>query len=181
MEQSPEYNILADDAIGNDRELEALLDELDELENKPVVTAADGGAICPLCFKPVERPNFLAIDPGGTARYLRHAVRRYFGWCSHCQEGFEVIQFAAGDKWHFHKYQLYEYDDAGRQEAKSDWVRVEPLPEPPVLQFGPGGDFAEPIGDDELRTELEAIAGALKGLYRQIKQTLKRFKHGRIS
>ena len=61
------------------------------------VELADRDAICPVCLGVII--NCSMFEP-------RDGIRRYFGWCSVCNIGFEVEQRRSGQGWQILRYRV---------------------------------------------------------------------------
>ncbi len=122
-------------------------------------------AVCPVCLELLTVPSFLPVD---MARYIPD-LRRYFGWCFTCNRGFCVIQFKRQTRWVIHKYQVYIQCGAEKTKHKplGQEVILNELPDPPVVLFGPGGDFDTEMqikATNIARTACDAIAKATEAL-----------------
>ena len=71
--------------------------------------------------------------------------RIYFGHCLHCDTSAEVQQFERMGQWLIHRHKIDDYEE---------WVEMNLLPDLPVIQTGPGGDYAQQISDAELEATL---------------------------
>ncbi len=116
------------------------------------------GCVCPQCFKPLKAP--LVVDHPAD-RYGRQ-TRTYVGMCFACRQACEVIQFDQDGKWLIHKHLVHRYE-SGQFIAYGDWIEVNPLPKPPAVLNGPGGDYDE-VPDPAYDPSLAAIQGAASGL-----------------
>ena len=94
------------------------------------------GCVCPQCYKHLRAP---VVTEGGGDRYGRR-MRSYAGMCFECLQGCRVTQFEQDGKWLINSYLPHRYE-AGKFIGISDWIEVNPLPEPPAVVTGPGGDF----------------------------------------
>jgi len=102
------------------------------------------GIVCPQCFKPA--PGALIFE-SQTDRYKR-TTRRYFGWCTGCNFGFEIIQFSKDKTWHLHKYKPYRIVIIGKYNhyvSPGQWRVICELPEPAPIVTGPGGEYDKSV------------------------------------
>ncbi len=119
------------------------------------------GCVCPQCYRPLKAPS---VADGGTNRYGVR-VRDYNGFCFHCRRGCVVVQFKQDGKWLIHSFRPLRYESGKFVGFEPDWVEVTPLPEPPVVMTGPGGDFVK-VPDPDYDPAFSAIQGAA-GFLRQ--------------
>jgi hypothetical protein len=94
------------------------------------------GCVCPQCFKPLKAPSVTESPPD---RY-GIKLRSYAAMCFTCGQACKVIQFEADGKWIILSYRIHLYE-SGRFFGYGDWITVNPLPEPPAVMTGPGGDY----------------------------------------
>jgi hypothetical protein len=151
------------------------------MNTQTIHSMTTAGIVCPHCWKPLSffllvRPD---IEPNRVAR------RHYGGWCTRmsCGHGVIAMQYLEGPVWKMHQFKIYlvdrSRDDGGLIE--SDWIVVNPLPEPeaqvkpephtrgatpasPVLILGPGGDYRQIVdvtGEGLLTTLLKHMKGAI--------------------
>ncbi len=117
------------------------------------------GCVCPQCYKPLKVPS---VTDAGTNRYgIR--VRDYNGFCFHCRRGCIVIQFAQDDRWLIHSFRPLRYESGTFVGFGPDWMIVNPLPEPPPVLNGPGGDYdkaPDPAYDPAI-SAIEAISSLM--------------------
>jgi len=128
------------------------------------------GCVCPQCYKPLKAP---AITDGGADRYGRK-LRSYAGMCFECRRGCRVVQFELDGKWLLHAYLPHRYE-AGRFVGVGDWIEVNPLPDPPAVVTGPGGDFdkALNLSADLVLPLLRSAAGMMSKVANTIGELLK--------
>jgi len=107
------------------------------------------GVVCPNCFMPMK--FYTLYGPGESAGV---PVRSYLGHCLRCGKTTEVQQFESMGVWLIHQWRL----------ADGEWVQVQSLPEPPVVQTGPGGDFVCTLSDDQLKGMLVKATETLNKL-----------------
>jgi len=119
-------------------------------KEKPI-TVPD--AVCPNCWRPIERPIIL---PEWKDDYGRQ-FRIYYGYCFGCKLGFEVVQFLREDlrpktkdqgqkgRWVVYKCQTYCYKGEDSECEKIGEFILNELPQPAPVVIGPGGDFNEQI------------------------------------
>lgn len=109
------------------------------------------GCVCPQCFKHLRAPVVTdhPID--------RHSprTRSYAGMCFVCRQACRVFQFAQDGKWLIHKHLVHRYE-SGQFIAYGDWITVNPLPIPPAVLTGPGGDF-DKVPDPSYDPAISAI------------------------
>lgn len=114
----------------------------------------DRDYICPVCFKAtapaVAEPESYS---DGICR------RSYSVWCPECSaagQGFIVLQFRHGGRWRIEKYipikPLYIYD--GPWQAVQQALPMQQ--EVPLIQTGPGGDFAISTSDEKMTEALKS-------------------------
>ena len=121
------------------------------------------GAVCPQCFKPLKAPS---ITPGGDDPYGRR-TRSYAGFCFDCRTGCRVVQFERDGRWAINSYQPHRYEN-GAFIGVGDWIVVNPLPEPPLLTTGPGGDYTKHYTEDDIDRAIEQL---LDGAWRMLTNT----------
>jgi hypothetical protein len=133
-------------------------------------TKTDYDCICPVCFKQVDpkcmEQGMLSAD--GIRR------RSYSTWCPECSaggQGYIVIQYYHGGRWHIEKYiqiqPLYIYHGKWQhvQEAMPQQQPEAQAPGfPPVVQTGPGGDFINTTTDADLSKALESYTNLITQL-----------------
>ena len=95
------------------------------------------GCVCPQCYKSLKAP--VVTEGDGDSRYGRR-TRSYAGMCFECLQGCRVVQFERDGKWIINSYLLHRYE-SGAFVGYGGWVEVNPLPLPPAVLNGPGGDF----------------------------------------
>lgn len=98
------------------------------------------GCVCPQCFKPLKAPTVVNHP---TDRYSPR-TRSYTGMCFACRQGCRVFQFKRDGNWLIHRFQPHLYK-SGAFVGYGDWIEVNPLPEPPAVLTGPGGDYDKPL------------------------------------
>ena len=135
------------------------------------------GCVCPQCFRPLKAP---AVTGGGIDRYGRR-IRSYAGMCFECRQGCRVEQFEADGKWLIHSYLPHRYE-SGRFVGYGDWIEVNPLPEPPAILTGPGGDFdkAPDLSGDLVLPLLRSAAGMMSKVahtIRELLETIEKLQH----
>lgn len=129
----------------------------------------DRDIVCPECLIEIDGYSF---DKNIETRQ-GYSLRRYFGWCSKCERGFEVIQFkeAGQDRWSIHKYKIYGYAVSETTNRKiipnKDWKTLLELPEPPLVMMGPGGDYDEQY-NYHLENTIESLDRTLQTALRSI-------------
>ncbi len=116
------------------------------------------GCICSQCYKPLKVPSVTVSPRDRYGTRLRH----YNGFCFHCEQGCIVIQFERDSKWLIHSFNPLRYE-SGKFAGIGDWIVVNPLPEPPAVLIGPGGDYDKPP-DPSYDPAISAIQGATSGL-----------------
>jgi len=153
------------------------------------------GVVCPACFQSLEAAQMTRTHYTADAVPVRH----YYGHCYHCRTSCEAVQFYRDNKWVLHQVRQFHIGD-----KESRLVTVVPMPAAetlqhgpaapvigkmefhdgqPVLKFGPGGEYAEEITEQQIDsvlkgcTELFAKLGKLLeqclDLKRQFKQSKK--------
>ncbi|MCE5184553.1 MAG: hypothetical protein LLF76_00310 [Planctomycetaceae bacterium] len=105
------------------------------------------GIVCPHCCKPTR--YFLLFGPAPD-EYGR-TIRSYIGYCDRCHSEFEVTQFQVGQLWPMHRCRL----------DGQEWKVIQPLPEPPLVQTGPGGDFSRAYSTEQLEAIVEKATKCL--------------------
>lgn len=115
---------------------------------KPPTGDADltvGGCVCPQCFRPLKAPSLTEYPRD---RYAP-PMRSYAGMCFQCRQACRVVQFKRDGKWLIHSYLRHRYE-SGAYIGVGDWIVVNPLPAPPAVLTGPGGDYdkALDLSDD---------------------------------
>lgn len=117
------------------------------------------GCVCSQCYKPLKAP---VVTDAGTNRYgIR--LRSYNGFCFHCRRGCIVVQFHQDDKWLIHSFMPLRYESGKFAGIGPDCIIVNPLPEPPPVLTGPGGDYVK-VPDPACDPALAAVQGAASGL-----------------
>jgi len=112
------------------------------------------GVVCPRC---IEQLSGYSIITEGPDRYGRY-IREYFGWCIHCDTGFEVVQFKKDGRWPIHKYRYYAAKAGCKKIPPSEWTILNELPEPPAVVTGPGGDYDKAIELTKINIEILTAA-----------------------
>ncbi len=123
-------------------------------DEQPTANAEDltvDRCICPQCFKPLKAPT-VTVSPRD--RYGTR-LRDYTGMCFDCGESCRVIQFERDGKWFIHSYLRHHYE-SGAFVGYGDWTIIKPLPEPPAVLNGPGGDFGK-VPDPSYDPAISAI------------------------
>jgi hypothetical protein len=133
----------------------------------PQATVPD--VVCPDCFTPVP---WATIQQPGTDRYGR-TLRTYYGWCFRCNKGAEVIQVLSGDRWPIHKFRSYDLIDDAACRTTGEWVILTPLPQPPLVQHGPGGDYDRPFDGESLAVD---VLDLLQGFAHKLSSLLAKYK-----
>jgi hypothetical protein len=94
--------------------------------------------VCPQCYHLLSNPAIIDVVADGYSR----TIRRYFGWCFKCNNGFEVFQFQQNEHWKFHKYRTYRYvGNIPHYIPSGNYIEVQALPEPAPVVLGPGGKY----------------------------------------
>ena len=133
-----------------------------EKVSKSESTSEQAGIICPQCYNLLKGYSLYHCE---NDKYGRN-FRNYMGWCSHCDIGFEVVQFLFSEKWYIHKYRYYAaVVPDGKQVPDSNWKIENCLPAPAPVVTGPGGDYVKPfdpaeINIDAIKTMLAALKAA---------------------
>jgi len=129
--------------------------------------------ICPKCYRYL---NGCSVRDIGCDRYERR-MRSYIGWCTRCNLGSEVVQFADGDRWKLHKWRYYA--KLGLKNAPSTgWQIITELPDSPVVVTGPGGDYDKaytPQTIEAVKLLLDAFKGGLKAIEHILKDAGAKF------
>lgn len=120
-----------------------MVPKADQNEATPAQESDDlivNGCVCPQCYKHLRAP---VVTDHPTDRYGPR-TRSYAGMCFACRQACRVYQFEQDDKWLIHKHLVHRYE-SGTFIGIGDWIEVNPLPEPPAVLTGPGGDFDKPL------------------------------------
>ena len=123
-------------------------------EMMPETTASStlDGCVCPQCYRPLKAPTTTETPRN---RYVPR-LREYNGFCFHCLQGCCVVQFERAGKWLIHSFMPLRYEGGKFVGFGPDWMIVNPLPEPPAVLNGPGGDFDE-VPDPSYDPAISAI------------------------
>ncbi len=129
----------------------------------------DPAIVCPNC---ADRIGCASVMPGRTDRHGR-TIRAYFGWCTNCHRGIEVIQFRSNNKWLIsqYRYWLTVTENPGSN-VSCEWHELNPLPEVPAVVTGPGGDYDKAMMIKTADT-LKSINGILYTLKKTIEGLIK--------
>jgi len=148
-------------------------------QGQEVTTGLD--IVCPKCFRPLEGYR---IARQWTDRYDRQ-LRHYFGWCTNCNLGSEVIQFLAGEgtaiprpvspRWCIHKHRYFAYI-GNQSRASNEWQVWDLLPEAAVVVTGPGGDYDRPY-DPQIYGLLKQLHSAVHAADKLLKDSAKAIVH----
>ena len=151
---------------------EIMVDFYDTTETQDVrqpKAAVDVDVVCPECNK--QLGNYTAILIKGD-RYGRE-TREYYGWCAgDCDQGYEVVQYKQGNRWHIHKYRYFAAisDGTGVVPSKK-WQVVHELPEPAPVVIGPGGDYDKAVDIVAAQFKLmDTLLGPMEKVVRVLKQ-----------
>lgn len=128
--------------------------------------------VCPKCLVHLKKEECLVQDEKEDG--YNRTIRTYYGWHLKCNTGCQVIQFKQDGIWLIHKFRLYTLTD--EKVRYGDWIIGNPLPNPPLVMTGPGGDFTasrdeEIIGAmDATLTSLKAMTSAFEALKKYVMQ-----------
>ncbi len=130
----------------------------DEMSIDTTASLIVDGCVCPQCFKHLRAP----VVTGHPIDRYGPRTRSYAGMCFVCCQACRVFQFEQDGKWLIHRHLVHRYE-SGQFIAYGDWITVNPLPEPPAVLNGPGGDY-DAVPDPANDPFLTAIQGAASGL-----------------
>lgn len=105
---------------------------------------------CPNCYCRLGEGRVSTTIPIRD-RYGR-TTRQSYIWCENCRQGYELIEFLAGDTYKPCKWRYIYY-------LKDNWIQVQSLPEPAPVVTGPGGDY-----DRSIEPDVNGILGNIKDI-----------------